>query len=428
MRCGPSGSLLRLNNLMACQFLKCDRRLACLLFAVAVVSGCARESSTPDLPTAASWKEIEARAAGSTVRMGMWDGDPLINSFMKDWVAGELKNHHDITFEQISAQGNNLVSRLMVDLETNRSVGDFDLVWINGETFYQLRKLDALYGPFTDRLPNNQDIDWDSRFVAVDFQQPVEGYECPWGNVQFTLIYNSDTVGKPPKTVESLRTWILQNPGRFTFDTGFTGLTFLKCLLYDFAGGPESLNGPFDEEKYQDASAKLWTWLRDIRPSLWREGKTFPEGVAQLHQLFSNGEVDFTMSNNDGEVDNKVSQGILPDTSRAYVLDSGTIRNSHYLGIPVNAPNKAGAMVVANFLISWEAQVQKSRPSVWGDGTVLSMAKLPDEWRRKLEFIEGRERVAPRTELEDHALMEPAPEIMIRLDKELRSEIIERAP
>ncbi|MBL8811844.1 MAG: ABC transporter substrate-binding protein [Planctomycetaceae bacterium] len=399
------------------------RVLCCFIL---LLSGCSSSAPVSNPVPAAPWAQLEKQAKGTTVRIGMWDGDPLINAYMKEWVAEQLKNQYDITFEQIGTQGNNLVSKLMVDLETGRSSGDFDLVWINGETFYQLRKLNALTGPFTDRLPNNHLVDWSSRFVAIDFQQPVAGYECPLGSVQLALIYDSSRVMDPPKTRQQIEEWARQHPGRFTFDTGFTGLTFLKCLLYDFAGGPKSLDGPFDDAQYQEASAKLFAWLREIQPLLWRQGKTFPESVTQLHQLFRNGEVDFTMSNNDGEVDNKVIQGILPETSRAYVLESGTIRNSHYLGIPFNAPNKAGAMVVANFLLSPEAQLKKAQPAVWGDGTILDISKLPEEWQGRFRQVEGRTRVASREELNAHALMEPAPEIMIRLEADFRREIIER--
>ncbi len=203
-------------------------------------------------------------------------------------------------------------------------------------------------------------------------------------------------------------------------------MTFLKSLLIDFAGGPGSLDGPFDEAKYAAASKKLWAWLREVQPQLWREGKTFPESVADLHKLLSNQEVDFSMSNNDGEVDNKVTQGVLPQSARAYVLKSGTIRNSHFLGIPHNAPSKAAALVLANFLISPEAQLRKAQPEVWGDGTVLSSKRLPSEWSKKFSAIEGRTRVPPRDELEKLALMEPASEIMVRLHEDFRREIIQR--
>jgi putative spermidine/putrescine transport system substrate-binding protein len=400
--------------------------LPVVALAVVCVVGCSSGSTAPELSDQATWDEVVRLAEGQTIRIGMWDGDPMINAYLRDWVAPQLLKKHGITLQQVGSQGASIVSRLIVDLENGRRTGDFDLVWINGETFYQLRKMHALYGPFTHRLPHNKYIDWKNRFIAVDFQQPVDGYECPWGNVQLTLIYNSQSIAEPPRSLEALAKWIQRHPGRFTFDNSFTGMTFLKSLLYEFAGGKDSLDGPFDEAKYLDASAKLWVWLRDLQPHFWRNGETFPDSVAQLHQLFSNNEVDFTMSNNDGEVDNKVHQGILPEFARAYVLDSGTIRNSHYLGIPVNAPNKAAAMVVANFLISPEAQLQKAMPDVWGDGTVLSTELLPDEWKAKLENIQGRIRVPPRSELESSALLEPAPEIMIRLNDDFRREIIER--
>ena len=77
------------------------------------------------------------------------------------------------------------------------------------------------------------------------------------------------------------------------------------------------------------------------------QGRTFPLDVAAMHRLFANGEIDFTMSNNQNEVVTKVRQGILPPGSRALLLDEGTIANAHYVGIPFNAPNAAGAMVLA---------------------------------------------------------------------------------
>ena len=400
-----------------------------ILIAVLVLAiGCAERKSTPQIDATTSWEQIEKVATATTVRMEMWDGDPLINAFMRDFVCRRLREDHQIELKMLSGQGNALVSNMLVQLEAGLDVGDLDLVWINGETFYQLRKLDALYGPFTDRLPNNALVDWDSPFVAIDFQQPVNGYECPWGNVQLALIYDSQRVPDPPQTLDELADWIRLHPGRFTFDNSFTGMTFLKSLLYEFGGGGDSFNGPFDEAKYLEASRKLWDWLRELRPSLWRNGETFPENVAQLHQLLNNGEVDFSMSNNDGEVDNKVGQGILPETVRAYVPEFGSIRNSHYLGIPLNAPNKAGALIVANYLISLEAQLEKARPKVWGDGSILSTERMPAEWKSKFESIEDREHVAPRDELRQRALMEPAPEIMIRIHEDFRREIIEHVP
>ena len=388
--------------------------------------GCEQAASpTQALTPGTPWSEITQQADGTHVRMAMWDGDPLINAYMRDFVAPRLQDA-GVTLEFVGLRGPQLVQRLQADQQAGRTRGDLDLVWINGETFYQLRRVDALFGPINELIPNTQFLNLGDPFISRDFQQLIEGYECPWGSVQMTLIYDSKTVPRPPETLEELTDWIRSHPGRFTLDNSFTGMSFLKSLLIHFAGGGPALDGPFDETRYQQAATQLWAWLRSVQPFLWREGRTFPEDVAQLHQLLNSGEVDFSMSLNDGEVDNKVLQGILPKTCRGYVPRFGSIRNSHYLGIPGNAPNPAGALVVINFLISPEAQLEKARPAVWGDGTVLATERLPGDWPQRFSAIEGRERVPARDELRQRALAEPVPEIMIRLHEDFRRELIER--
>ncbi len=137
--------------------------------------------------------------------------------------------------------------------------------------------------------------------------------------------------------------------------------------------------------------------------------------------MFSNGELNFTMSNNDGEVDNKVLQGLIPNSAKSYVFISGTIQNSHYMGIAKNAKNKAGAMVVCNFLISPEAQYEKAKTEVWGDGTVLDIDKLSQEWQQKFNSMAVRKHGPLRSEIQTYALIELAPEYMIRMFDDFRT-------
>ncbi|MEY3444882.1 MAG: hypothetical protein RLZZ519_3163 [Bacteroidota bacterium] len=373
-----------------------------------------------------SWDQTLLEAKGQTVTLMMWQGDPYINKYMNEFVKPALKTKFGVTLEIVGGQGNQLVSLLMSEMEAGKQESSIDMGWINGETFYQLRQIDALHGPFTDQLPNNQYIDWTNPFIGTDFQQSVGGYECPWGNVQLALIYNSEKVASPPQTLAALEDWVKANPGKFTLGQDFTGMTLLKSMLADFAGGKEALAGEFDEEKYKVNSAKLWDYLNRIKPHFWNGGKSFPADVAQMHQLFASGELWFTMSNNDGDVDNKIMQGLFPESSRAYVPAFGTIQNSHYLGIVKASEKKSAAMVVANFMISPEAQLKKMDPAIWGDGTILSMEKLPQAWRAKFEAIPGRKYSPKRNDIQDKAMMEPAPEYMIRLFEDFRKEVIEQ--
>lgn len=379
------------------------------------------DSSVSDL----TWEEIESAARDTRVNMMMWHGDPQITAYMNTYVKPALASDYGIDLRLLNGQGNEIVGLLMREMEAGVTASEVDLVWINGETFYQLRQIDALHGPFTDQLPNSNMVDWSNPFIAYDFQQPVEGFECPWGNVQMTLIYDEARLKSPPQNKEALAIWLIDNPGRFTIGNDFTGMTLLKSWLIDFAGGPGALDGPFDEAKYRQASDSLWAYLKRIKPYLWQQGQTFPNQIAAMHQLFANGELWFTMSNNDSEVDNKILQGVFPTTARAYVPEEGTIRNSHYLGIPKNAPQKAAAMVVCNFLISPAAQWEKMQPAVWGDGTILSMEDLPAPWQEQFARIPGRQFAPDRSAILPKALAEPDPEYMIRLFEDFRIKIIE---
>lgn len=403
------------------------RTLGGLIIIMIITIACGskeKESIEKDIASM-SWQEIEAQAQGRTVNMMMWSGDPKINAYMNNYVAPAMKERYNIDVEISNGQGNAVVQLIMTEKQAGKD-GNIDMMWINGETFYQLRQINGLYGPFVEQLPNAKLIDLDNPFIGTDFQEPIEGMETPWGNVQMTIIYNSDKVKKVPQTRAELLEYVTKNPGTFTFDNQFTGLTFMKALLIDIAGGQETLAGDFNEEKYQEYSAALWSYLRSIKPYLWKNGEVFPENVAQIHQLFASGELHFTMSNNDAEVDNKINEGLFPENSRAYVPDFGTIQNSHYLGIADNAVDKAAAMVMINFMISPEAQLEKQNPDVWGDGTILNMSKLTKEMQEKFQNIPSRKYAPKRADIKEKALMELAPEYMIRLAEDFRKEIINK--
>ncbi len=389
-----------------------------------ILPACNNNSDISKDPLQLSWNDILTDAKGKTINFMMWQGDPQINKYMNDYIVPAVKDSFGITLQISAGQGNQIVSILMSEKEANKNISNIDMCWINGETFYQLRQIDDLFGPFVSRLPNSQYIDFKNPFINYDFQEPVDGMECPWGNVQLCIIYNKDKVSAPPKNRNELEAYVKQNAGRFTIGADFTGLTFLKSLLIDIAGGSENLKGKFDESKYKEYSAQLWDYINRIKPYFWKEGKTFPASVSQMHQMFAQGELFFTMSNNDGEVDNKVATNTFPQYAASYVLDGGTIQNSHYLGITKSSANKAAAMVVCNFMISPAAQLKKNLSSVWGDGTILNIEKLPANIKSKFDSVQNRIYSPKRSDIQSKALMELAPEYMIRLNDDFRKYVI----
>jgi putative spermidine/putrescine transport system substrate-binding protein len=401
-------------------------RLA-LVVASLLTASCDGRPGDPHLdPSHLQWDEVVQAAQGTRVVWRMWRGDPAINAYVDGWVAPRVRDLYGIELRAVEGQGPELVNQLVVEREA-RAAGTTDLVWINGETFHNLRSEDLLYGPWAHRIPNAALVDSASPIIMYDFEQRPNGYESPWGRVQFALIYDTVRTPHPPRTVAELSSWILAHPGRFTHDQSFAGTTFHKVLLYSLGGGVETFQGGFDEQRYREGSELLWQWLERHRPSFWRGGTVYPAGVAELHRLFANAEVDFTMSNNENEVVSKVRQGILPRSARALVLRDGTIANAHYLGIPSSAPNAAGAMVVADFLLSPEAQLEKMKPDVWADGTVLDPARLSPDWRRRFEALAQDPRAIPMDTLRRYARPEVAPEYHERLAADWRERIRARA-
>jgi putative spermidine/putrescine transport system substrate-binding protein len=331
-------------------------------------------------PAKLPWEEVLTTARGGTVNFFMWGGDANINKYVDEFVADRMKSEYDITLVRtLITDAAEIVNKILGEKTAGKtSGGSVDLLWINGENFRTMRQGELLYGPWAEQLPNSKLIPWGNPGVANDFGYPVEGYEAPWGRAQFVMIYDSARVPNPPGSFAELLTWAKANPGRFTYPAppDFTGSVFVRHGFYEAAGGYTELLGEFDQQVFDSKSPAAWQLFNDLRPHLWRGGETFPQTLAELDQLFANGEIDFTMNYNPAFASGQIEKGVFPATTRTFLFDAGTIANTHYVAVPFNAANKAGAMVVANFLQSPEAQITKAKPSVWGDLPAIDPAKL----------------------------------------------------
>ena len=54
--------------------------------------------------------------------------------------------------------------------------------------------------------------------------------------------------------------------------------------------------GDFNQELYDEWAPALWDTLNGWEENLWRGGETYPATVNELHELFANGEIDFTIN------------------------------------------------------------------------------------------------------------------------------------
>jgi putative spermidine/putrescine transport system substrate-binding protein len=375
-----------------------------------------------------SWDEAVSGARGQTVDWYMWGGSPAVNAYVNGFLADELKRRYDITLRQVPVKDiAEVVSKLVVEKQAGKDDGgSVDLMWINGENFRTCMRHGLLYGPFAEVLPNQRFVDWTNPTVKNDFGTPVAGMESPWGSAQLVMIYDSARLAEPPRSVGALLEWIRAHPGRFSYPAppDFTGSVFIRHIFYHVAGSVERWQGDYTLGELEQAAEETYRVLRELRPALWREGSTYPESPVRMNTLFADGELDFSFSYHQGDASRQILDGLFPDTVRTFVFDEGTIANTHFVAIPYNAGDTAAAMVVADFLLSPEAQLEKARPEVWGDFPALSRQKLPPQWQQRFADLPRGPATLDDSELQAHQLPEPPSEILIHLEQGWEQQVL----
>jgi putative thiamine transport system substrate-binding protein len=155
----------------------------------------------------------------------------------------------------------------------------------------------------------------------------------------------------------------------------------VKQVLLDTVTDQAVLDRPVQAGGFATATAPLWAYLDTLHPHCWRQGKAFPAAQADQHRLFADQELAWSISFNPNEVPMLIAQGQLPASAYSTGFATGMLANIHFLAIPVVAQAPAAAQVVANFLLSPAAQARKADVKVWGDPTVLDVARLPAQQR-----------------------------------------------
>lgn len=356
---------------------KVSRILAAVLLLVVSSAPAPARAADPDPK---DWTKVLEAAKGQTVYFNAWAGEPRINAYIA-WAGEQVERRFGVKVVHVKLTDTaEAVARVLAEKSAGTNAGGaVDLIWINGENFASMKRNGLLFGPWADRLPNYPLLDAaNNPDVTADFSVPVEGLEMPWSRAQIVFYSDTATVKQPPRSAKELAAWAAKNPGRFTYPLppNFLGTTFMKQTLIELAADKAPLYAPADQADFAKVTAPLWAYLDALHPNLWRGGKSFPQNASAMRRMLGDSEIDIAFSFGQTEASAAIAKGELPDTVRSFVLEAGTIGNVSFLGIPFNAANKAGAMVLSNFLLTPEAQLRKHDPAYWGSFTVLSLEKL----------------------------------------------------
>ena len=338
------------------------RRPALLAAALALLAAC----GTPPPPAAAApdpadWDAVLAQARGTTLDWYLYGGDDAINGFVESYVAPELAEL-GVTLNAVPVTDTgDAVNKVLGEVQAGRTDGTVDAIWINGENFATGKQAGLWFCGYPAALPNARYVDLADPAVATDFGTPVEGCEAAWQQASSALVYDSARLTPADvASLDALEAWARANPGRFTYPAppDFTGSMVVRTFLYDTGGDPDSLAGPFDEARFTPVAERLTERLQALEPALWRAGATYPTSQDAVEQLYATGEISAYYTYGPGTVGNRVTDGTFPATTREAVPDVGNIGNVSNIAIPVNSPDKAAAMVLANLLQDPQTQLR----------------------------------------------------------------------
>ncbi len=399
---------------------------AALLTAMCTLAACAAPDPEAVQAAPASWAEIADEARGQTVSLWMYGGDEQGNTYVDD-VLVPAARQAGVTLRRVPiADTGDAINRILAERQAGVTDGDVDLVWVNGDNFGTGKQAGSWLCGWTDALPNMAFTDPADPLLRDDFGTPVDGCEAPWHKAQFTLVYDADKIAEPPTDFLGVLDWAQENPGRFTYPAppDFTGSVFIRETLAAVSGGAREVPLQFSQQDYDRLTPALFERLNTLEPALWRGGTTYPQTASELNDLYAGGQVDMTMTYGPATLTELVADGTYPPATKVLTLADGTVGNASFLAIPSTSGSTAGARVVANLALSPEQQLEKAKPSVWGQFTVLDPNRLTVSDRAAFDALPVSPVVPPYDVLARNAHPELAAEWVSPLDEGWRRNVL----
>lgn len=213
------------------------------------------------------------------------------------------------------------------------------------------------------------------------------------------LVYDREALGRPPETWEDLVRVARRFPGRI----GLKGASYEGCtcdvLPFVWAAGGSG-------ERFDDAGARAaFRLFAEIAPYLAPESATFKEST--IAEAMARGEIVLHL-NWPFAMKLYRSQGLAPERIRSAALPRGpkgraTVLGGGFLGIPLHAPDPAGAERLLAFLLSRDVQRRLAARLGWF--SARRDVSPPAEGGLLAGFEAMKAEVRPRPERADYPLL-----------------------
>ena len=136
--------------------------------------------------------------------------------------------------------------------------------------------------------------------------------------------------------------------------------------------------------------------------------------------MYADGELVMNMGY--GAPEALVQDGVLPQSTRSFIFETGTVGNTNFMAIANNAPHKAAALVAINEIISPEMQLSQYEQLT--NISVLDLDKLSADQRAAFDAVPLGVTQIPLSELLAHRVTEAAGPVIPLLEQLWLDEVV----
>jgi putative spermidine/putrescine transport system substrate-binding protein len=182
---------------------------------------------------------------------------------------------------------------------------------------------------------------------------PVNNEGVPLRGSEVLLAYDSRKVPTPPTTLNGLISWVQAHPGQFSYcnpNDGGSGSAFVQAVLNKFVPATAQRAmalgySPADEKKYWPQGLAL---LKKLGSSVYN--KEYPTSNTAVLTLLGAGTIEMGTVWSDQAL-TALKDHQLPPYIKLTEISPQLVGGPDYLGVPVNAPNKALAFQFLNWAL-----------------------------------------------------------------------------
>ncbi len=360
-----------------------------LILILVVMTGCSNIENIVD-GTPKDWQLIEESGKGSTVNVLVDSDDEAFLTWLKEDFKSYVKLNSEITLNITEQSMEKTHERLKRDLENETDMGQYDVVFLMGDTFKSLKSDQLLYGPFVSKLPNVMSyLDMNDEEMKYDEGLAIEGAEVPFARSQLSMIYNEDVFYEAPESRAEMAQVAQDIKGQFTYpDPRKTkeGEAFVLSMVAPY----------LDYEKVNTETLDDKELLEMIQPgfddlkALSIDTASLKSSWQALDDAYENLELAMSMTLDYNYAYTQTKAYEYPEMTGTFAIPEGSVGYTDYVGIAFNSPNKSGAMLVINDLLSPSIQGEIYDPKNWGRLTVYPIDEVDSSALTEIKGVKLR--------------------------------------